>query len=398
MGATHVHAAKRRMQELADEAKQVVESKSLDFGRKKASLDKIEAELTQCKNEIDGHNKAQWIMGGGGSLHGPSGLGYSGFDTGHGSAGSRVPRLQLSESEMKGLFDAARTKSRFRVETKAPMSAGTLLPAQLLPGIVGLAHEPVRILDYIPASPMAGPSIEFISHTATTGAAAAVTAGTAKPEIGFTTIQTILPAVKIAGWCSVQDETLGDFGAFAQYLSMELQRALVDAENAQVLNGNGTAPNMLGISTTSGLLTRAVGTPTSPATALDVVEMAISDLRTGATFTTPDLLVLNPADWSKLRRVKDLQGRFLLNSDPTQGESDSIWGIKVLPTTSMTAGTGLLGNFAIGAQAFLRQGPTIEASNSDGSDFVANITKYRIEERVAVGVARPSAFVKITGI
>jgi len=274
------------------------------------------------------------------------------------------------------------------------MDPAALLPAQLLPGIVGFAHEPVRVLDRIPASPMAGPSIDFISHTSTTGAPGMVAKGGAKPEVEFNTSATILTARKIAGWCSLFDEDLADFPQFTSYIHSELVRVVTDVENTQVLTGDGTGQNLLGLLNVVGILTRAKGADTN----LDAMEQAIADLRTGAAFCEPDTIVIHPTSWSLIRRTKDTQGRYLLGDNPASTEANSLWGIPVLATTSMAVGTALVANLEQGAQAFVRQGFTIEMSNQSGTSFTTNTTIVRAEERLALGSPRPAALLKLTGI
>jgi hypothetical protein len=63
----------------------------------------------------------------------------------------------------------------------------------------------------------------------------------------------------------------------------------------------------------------------------------------------------------------------------------------------MPIGTGLLGNMAEGTKAYIRQGITADLGVT-GDDFIHNITRVRCEERLALGVTRPSALLKITGL
>ena len=294
-------------------------------------------------------------------------------------------------------------KSALRIETKdaVPMDPRTDLPAQFLGGVVAAAHEPLRILDHIPASPMEGPSIEFIAHTSTVGSAGMVAAGGAKPQVQFITTPTILTARKIALWTALLDENLDDFPTFAAYIANELQRLIVDTENDQVLNGDGTGENLKGLLHQTGILTRdhtADVTADPDATGLDTMEMAIADLRTGAAFVDPDMIVMHPTTWSKLRRTKDGQGRYILNPDPSSSEANTLWGIPVLPTTTCAVGTSLVANLEKGAQAFQRKGFVIETTNSAGDAFTTNQTLFRAEERLTLGSPRPAALLKVTNL
>lgn len=384
----NVIEARTAIRELSRKAQEVADNKSFSAKQKLAMLDTMSAELKTHQDVIATSDRAKSLIGGADSMG--SSLDFSGFAA---KSTGGAPKLSLSMGDLQALHQAAVTKQNYRVTTKAS-DPGAGIPALLLPGVVSKLHEPVRLLDFIPTTPMAGPSVEFIQHTSTTGSAGMVARGAAKPEITLNTTPTILTARKIAVHSALPDEILSDFQVFAAYLQQELQRQIADVENAQVLSGDGTGENLTGILSTSGLLTRAVGTDT----ALDAVEQAIDDLRVGPSYCDADLIVLNPGDFSKLRRSKDSQGRYILNPDPSSDEADSLWGKRVVATTTMAAGTGLVGNFQIGAQGFVREGFTLTMSNQSGTDFTNNLTRYLAEERITLGVARPSAFVKLTGL
>lgn len=131
---------------------------------------------------------------------------------------------------------------------------------------------------------------------------------------------------------------------------------------------------------------------------MDAIEQAINDLRVGPAFAVADLLVLSPGDWSKLRRAKDTQGRYLIAPDPTAEEASTIFGLPVVATTTCPAGTGLVAAAQVGVQVWIRQGMTVESSpHADGS-FTTNRTTFRAEERLARGTPRPSALCKVTGL
>lgn len=390
--------AKNAMRDLATKAAETVNNPRLSNAQKKSILDKIEVDIKEHAQTINIHESAGRLMVGGSALGS-----NEGFIFGQRSTSARAPRLTLTEADTRAMFDAATTKQtlRLNVETKAAMDPAGLLPAQLLPGIVAMPHEPVRLLDHIPATPMEGPSVEFISHTSTTGAPGMVAKGGTKPEVEFNTVSTILVARKIAGWASLLDEDLMDFPAFTSYLQNELVRVVTDVENTQVLSGDGTGENLLGLFNQVGILTRdhsADVTADPNATGLDTLEMAIADLRTGPAFVEPDSIVLHPTTWSKLRRTKTTYGQYILNADPSSVEANSLWGIPVLATTTCPVGSALVANLEQGAQAFVRQGFTLEVSNNSGTSFITNTTVFRAEERLTIGSTRPKALLAVSNL
>jgi hypothetical protein len=73
------------------------------------------------------------------------------------------------------------------------------------------------------------------------------------------------------------DEVLADHESFLQVVGTELLAWLVDRENAQILNGTGVTPNLLGLTIAPGVLTVP-----SAGTDLDAIAAAFLALRTGA--------------------------------------------------------------------------------------------------------------------
>ena len=88
-------------------------------------------------------------------------------------------------------------------------------------------------------------------------------------------------------------------------------RSLINEESNILLNAvNGTGnATFNGILQTSGTLTRAMGTD-SP---LDCLAKAYADVRVGAAFADPDLVLVHPNTLSALRRQKDADGRYILD-------------------------------------------------------------------------------------
>jgi len=386
---------KKQIRDLAQKGMDIAENKSMNRQAQMTSLDAIDTQLKTLRDElassefVTAKNRAWGV-----DTWGNSGAGEYPTSNSRPVIGA-APSIQLAADEVDQLFRAAKSQSRFRLELKgANANIGDSMPPVLMPGIVGLSHEPTRIADLLPTAQMAAPSLEYLRHIATTGAAATVAPGGLKPEVIFMTDTITLKASKIAAVTGVFDESLQDFAGFAQFISGELNRVYTDAENLELLSGSGTAPDMTGLLNVSGLIVRPKGTDT----ALDALEQASSDLRVGPTYTGPTLYIMNPTDFGGIRRAKDSQGRYLVNPDPTVAATSALWGVPVVQTTTIPQGTALALNTVEACQLFYRQGVTVDTSNSSTDDYVRNVTRFRIEARLGLAVVKPSAIVKITGL
>jgi HK97 family phage major capsid protein len=300
--------------------------------------------------------------------------------------------IDVPTESLKSMHGAIASQSPFAIKTKSFSTVDSLLPSELQSSVVGPQHE-TRLLDRLPVLPTSAPSIEYIRHLSTTGVPAITAEGQPKPELQFNTDRVIVAAQKIACHAALSWETLNDWDVFASYFTNELQRQVIDAENNELLNGDGTTGHLTGLLNTSGILSHATSTDTG----LDSVELSIAALRTGTALAEANLLVLNPTTWSALRRSKDTQGRYLVDPDPTNAAGNQLWGVEVLPTTTIAAGVGALvdtrklGYVVVRESLLLRTG-----TNAD--DFSRNLVRWVAEERLALAVERPAAVCKITGL
>lgn len=388
-------AIKKQIRDLAQKGMDIAENKSMNHPAKIASLDKIDSQLKSLRDEltsseyVTAKNRAWGVDTWGNSAAGQ-------YPTlGSQPTVGAAPSIQLAADEVDQLFRAAKSQSRLRLELKgANANIGDSMPPVLVPGIVGRSHEPTRIAAQLPSAQMTAPSLEYLRHVSTTGAAATVAPGGLKPEVIFLTDTIILKASKIAAVSGVYDESLQDFAGFAQFISSELNRVYTDAENLQLLLGDGTGTNQTGLLNTNGVIVRPKGTDT----ALDALEQASQDLRVGPAYTEPTLYVMHPVDFGAVRRAKDSQGRYLVSVDPTVAETSALWGVPVVQTTQITQGTALALNTVDACQVWYRQGVTVDTSNSNNDDYQRNITRFRIEARLGLAVVKPSAIVRITGL
>jgi HK97 family phage major capsid protein len=277
------------------------------------------------------------------------------------------------------------------------------LPPQLWPLVVHPEHEN-RILDRLPATQVASPSLEFIQHTGSTGTPLVVAEGTTKPEITFQTSKVVIPMLKIAAhiaitWESIAD-TSGDGGLqdWFGYVQGELFREVQDYENLQLLSGVGGASAIQGLLNQSGILTHDASHDTGTGiTALDSFEMAIAQMRTGAALAEPNLIVMHPFTWSNLRRVKDAYSRFLVAPDPTQDEARTLWGVPVLTTIAAQQGTAVMIDTTKFGFATIREALTMRVGYDSG-DFTANMQRIVVEERLNLAIVRPTAVLRMANL
>lgn len=128
-----------------------------------------------------------------------------------------------------------------------------------------------------------------------------------------------------------------------------------------------------------------------------MIEESIEQLRSGPALAEPNLCVTSPSTWSALRRIKDDLHRYILAADPTQEEAMNLWGVPVLVTTQAIPGDMFLLDTTKFGKVIVREGITIRQGTAD-DDFLRNLLRWIYEERLNLGVERPSAILYLTSL
>jgi HK97 family phage major capsid protein len=159
------------------------------------------------------------------------------------------------------------------------------------------------------------------------------------------------------------------------------------------LYGSGTGGDIQGLLTCPGILTHTAS-GTNP---FDDIEESIAAMRVGPSLATPDVFVCNPASWSAIRRTEDNYGRYLVSPDPSKDEVNTAWGVDVVSTTAISAGTGLLIDSTKFGAMLIREGLVIITGTAN-DDLIRNLVRFIFEERINVAVERPTALLAISGL
>lgn len=257
--------------------------------------------------------------------------------------------------------------------------------------IPGLLRRPV-VADLMPNGTISQPLFIYMEETTTTNNAATVAEGAQKPESALAFTQKDAPVRKIATVLPVTDELFQDAPAMRSYVQGRMTIFLQIAEENQLLNGDGVAPNLEGIYENSGIQTQAKGGDTIP----DAIYKGATKVEVNA-FLSATGVILHPNDWQRVRLLKDSAGNYLFGS-PMAGDIERIFGYPVIKTTATTEGKGLIGAFDTAAMLMRRTGVSFAVSTEHSDFFIKNKLMLRIEERLAFPIFRPAGFCELTGL
>ncbi|MFD4558974.1 phage major capsid protein [Streptomyces sp. NPDC058469] len=288
----------------------------------------------------------------------------------------------------------------FRAAPAGTVTTGTQ-PQQntRVPGIIPQNPDfPLLIAGLLDRQVSDGTTLEYMRDTSgpqsTWNAAAVVAEGGDKPKSGPFTFDLISTSLKtVAHWVPITRQAADDNSQLMGYINGRLTYGLEYKLDREILTGNGTT-QMQGILTTSG-----IGAYQPPSGNTDSKLITIRKAKTQGELALypPDALVLNPIDWQDIELDTDANGQFrVITSVTDSGAPMRIWGLTVVTSVAMTAGTALLGGYRMGATLWERQGVTILMTDSHADYFTANTLVILAERRANVAVHTPAAFVKIT--
>lgn len=217
----------------------------------------------------------------------------------------------------------------------------------------------------------------------------------AKPQFHIVESSATATLQKIAGWFYETDELLED-NAFL--------KSAIDNRGLFELDAAIESYLLTTLLATSGLgsATYAHGGNVSA----DDIFKAMMTIK-GASNLNADAIVINPADYQRLRLAKDNSGAgqyygggyfYGPYGNGQVAQQPGLWGLNTIITSSITAGTVLVGSFKQGASVITKQGggARIEVVTGDHDDAIYNRVTVVVEERLALATRIPAAFVKIT--
>lgn len=273
-----------------------------------------------------------------------------------------------------------------------------LVPYDRLPGIVPGPFRQHSILDFVPTGATTSNSMEYVREIPAEDSppgfdnnAAETAEGGSKPQSDVLFELVNDPVRTIAHWLKLSRQVLDDAPALQSYIDRRLSFGVRQRLETQILGGNGTAPNLSGISD-SGRHTAF--SPASGDNQFDSVNKAKyavigRDYMPGAVF-------LNPEDWGDMERLKIsssddryLAGQHGAVSYIDNGMTPLLWGMRVVPSNNVASGKFYVVD-PTAMQLFYRQGATVEMFEQDDTNVQQNLVTVRAELRAALCVFTPA--------
>lgn len=274
------------------------------------------------------------------------------------------------------------------VATDTAGAAGDALVATRIPGIIAPNQRRMTVRDLLTPGTMDGNSMEFVRETGFNNNAGMVAEGAAKPQSDIKLDLISTSAKVIAHTAKASRQILDDVAQLQSYIDGRLRYGLAFKEETQLLSGDGTGQNLLGIIPQATAFSAAFA-PASE-TAIDKIRLAM--LQAALAEYPATGTVMHPTDWARIELTKDSQGRYIIGN-PQGTTAPTLWNLPVVATQAISVDKFLTGAFQLGAQVFDRWAARVEIATENEDDFVKNLLTMLCEERLALAVYRPESFI-----
>lgn len=253
------------------------------------------------------------------------------------------------------------------------------------------AQAPIRVSDLIPIVETNMAAIKYMDETTFTNNAAERAENAAAGESALALTERSVTVESLATFLPVTDEQLADVAYVRDYIDQRMEFMVSSRLDGQLLNGNGTTPNILGVLNKASIQTQAKGADDIPTAIFNAISLV---RHTGQ--AEPSGIVMHPNDHSLYATMKTADGMYITGG-PASSEAYRMWGLPIAVTSKIADDTSLVGAFSTYSQLALRQGVTIEIGMQN-DDFVKMKKTVRAVLRGAAIWYRAAAFCTVTGV
>jgi len=306
----------------------------------------------------------------------------------------------------KGSFESMEFKSAGTITESNVTPVGTnAIPftlADYMPNYIGISRRNPFIVQLCNLGRTAKRYIQWVEVANPDGGASTTSEGSAKTQQDFDLVEKSATVQKMTSYVKASKESLDDIPYMESLIRSQLMELVILKLDAQVLGGDGSAPNLNGILTqattfSAGTFANAV----DYANRFDVLRVAVNQIEIASGGDTnfsanfvPNYIVLHPTDVTAMELTKSTQGVYLLPPFMSV-DGNVISGCRVIANTGITAGTFLVGDFS---KAFVKMREDAMISvGYENDDFTKNLVTILCETRAVIYI--PSNYLKafVTG-
>jgi HK97 family phage major capsid protein len=218
--------------------------------------------------------------------------------------------------------------------------------------------------------------------------------GDTKTQLSVLYVEKIKSVKKIAVYGKVTTEMMADLPQLIAYIQNNMMRRLDIATETQLFSGDDTGDNLAGLDQyATAFAAGDLAASVESANELDVMEAIANQVEIA--FGTPNVLFIHPTTMSKIKLIKDLNGRPVWKDYVTITGDMVVSGMRIVPTTAVTAGEFIGGDLSV-VNVLFRSEMGIQIGLS-GTDFIENKKTMLIEKRLVQFVSANDTQVLVQG-
>ena len=302
---------------------------------------------------------------------------------------SEVKRLLSENKEALASMKNTNTKENLRMVSKAVGNmmvssnvAAGVIQAEREAGITRVVRRNPFILSLVNIGSINSNLWEWVQQANPEGDAAMTAEGAKKAQVDFDLVLASAQVRKVTAFIKVSKEMLDDVDLIESEIDQELTELINLKIDAQVLSGDGTGQNLVGIlgnatAFAPGSFATGSANEVKDPTKQDVLRVAINQIDI-AEFS-PNYIVMHPSDVASMDLQKATDGHYILPPFSTSANT-LIKGIPVVSNTGVTEGTYLIGDFTKSGVRF-REGLTFDVGY-ENDDFTKNFVTILAEARL----------------
>jgi len=223
---------------------------------------------------------------------------------------------------------------------------------------------------------------EWVQQANPEGDAAMTAEGAKKAQIDFDLVLASASVRKVTAFIKVSKEMLDDIPLIEAEINQELTEVINLKIDAQVLSGDGTGQNLVGIKDNAvafapGSFATGQANEVSTPNNQDVLRVAINQIAI-AEFQ-PNYIIMHPSDAAAMDLSKATDGHYILPPFSTNANT-VVKGIPIITNVGMSEGDYLVGDFTKSGVRF-REGLVFDVGY-ENDDFTKNFVTILAEARL----------------